>query len=192
MGQSPSSPVTYPPDFSLNVPSHSIPANHHPVASSSSQAEGARPPPGCPMHQAEPPRPPPECPMHASTSAPPTPPPRAAQCPIKHDEFDGKLNPLNQIPTLSLERAPGQKLDLPVRRTTSTIPRPNSEERVWEYPSPQQFYNALVRKGWETPEEHVETMVDIHNFLNEEAWQEVMKWERRLPKSVYRKRVPSD
>jgi len=38
-----------------------------------------------------------------------------------------------------------------------------------------------VRKGWETPEEHVETMVEIHNFLNEEAWQEVMKWEKRLP-----------
>jgi hypothetical protein len=49
----------------------------------------------------------------------------------------------------------------------------------WEYPSPQQFYNALVRKGWETPEEHVETMVDIHNFLNERAWMEVLKWEKR-------------
>ncbi len=44
---------------------------------------------------------------------------------------------------------------------------------------PQQFYNALVRKGWETPEEHVETMVEIHNFLNEEAWEEVLKWEKR-------------
>jgi hypothetical protein len=75
-------------------------------------------------------------------------------------------------------------MELPVDRTSSSIPRPNSEEKVWEYPSPQQFYNALVRKGWETPEEHVETMVEIHNFLNEEAWQEVMKWEKRLPKWV--------
>ncbi|KAE8211149.1 hypothetical protein CF327_g5057 [Tilletia walkeri] len=48
----------------------------------------------------------------------------------------------------------------------------------WEYPSPQQFYNALVRKGWETPEEHVEAMVTIHNWLNEAAWQEVLEWER--------------
>ncbi|EPQ31787.1 uncharacterized protein PFL1_01119 [Pseudozyma flocculosa PF-1] len=48
----------------------------------------------------------------------------------------------------------------------------------WEYPSPQQFYNALVRKGWETPEEHVETMVLIHNFLNEQAWLEVLEWEK--------------
>ncbi|WFD30663.1 mitogen-activated protein kinase kinase [Malassezia sp. CBS 17886] len=49
----------------------------------------------------------------------------------------------------------------------------------WEYPSPQQFYNALVRKGWETPEESVEMMVLIHNFLNERAWQEVVDWETR-------------
>mgnify|MGYP000026401502 CR=1 FL=1 len=48
----------------------------------------------------------------------------------------------------------------------------------WEYPSPQQFYNALVRKGWETPEENVEMMVLIHNFLNERAWQEVIEWEK--------------
>jgi cytochrome c heme-lyase len=67
---------------------------------------------------------------------------------------------------------------LPVDRTVSSIPRDAKEK--WEYPSPQQFYNALVRKGWETPEEHVETMVDIHNFLNEEAWNEVMKWEKRV------------
>jgi hypothetical protein len=52
---------------------------------------------------------------------------------------------------------------------------------VWEYPSPQQFYNALVRKGWETPEESIEMVVAIHNFLNERAWEEVMKWEKRKP-----------
>ncbi|PWN42575.1 cytochrome c and c1 heme-lyase, partial [Ceraceosorus guamensis] len=49
----------------------------------------------------------------------------------------------------------------------------------WEYPSPQQFYNALVRKGWETPEEHVEMMVLVHNFLNEEAWKQVLEWEEK-------------
>ena len=58
----------------------------------------------------------------------------------------------------------------------SSIPRAKDSSK-WEYPSAQQFYNALVRKGWETPEEHVQTMVDIHNFLNEEAWQEILKWE---------------
>ena len=50
---------------------------------------------------------------------------------------------------------------------------------VWEYPSPQQFHNALVRKGMETKEEDVEMMVQIHNFLNERAWDEVVRWEKR-------------
>ncbi|OSD03052.1 cytochrome c and c1 heme-lyase [Trametes coccinea BRFM310] len=98
-----------------------------------------------------------------------------AQCPISHDT-DG-LNPLNQMPTLSQAPAAHQAVALPTERETSSIPRDESSR--WEYPSPQQFYNALVRKGWETPEEHVETMVQIHNFLNEEAWQEILKWEKR-------------
>jgi cytochrome c heme-lyase len=71
---------------------------------------------------------------------------------------------------------------LPLERNVSSIPRNKSSK--WEYPSPQQFYNALVRKGWETPEEHVVTMVEIHNFLNEEAWEEVKKWERRRTEYV--------
>lgn len=135
-----------------------------------------------------------------------------AQCPIQHDDNNGALNPLNQMPNLSHDRAPNQRIDLPTTRTASTIPRPppassssnpipssstatttgpymdpsnpyntsphRDDTKVWEYPSPQQFYNALVRKGWETPEEHVETMVEIHNFLNEQAWEEVLDWEK--------------
>lgn len=81
------------------------------------------------------------------------------------------------MPTLSQAPAPNQAATLPTSRTESSIPRDQSSK--WEYPSPQQFYNALVRKGWETPEEHVETMVHIHNFLNEEAWEEVVKWEKK-------------
>jgi cytochrome c heme-lyase len=99
------------------------------------------------------------------------------------------LNPLNSIPLglSATDRAPGQVLDLPTDRTASTIPRPKTDDPetdasgVWDYPSPQQFYNALVRKGWETPEESIETVVAIHNWLNEAAWEEVMRWERRKP-----------
>jgi hypothetical protein len=81
------------------------------------------------------------------------------------------------MPDLANAKQPGQKVDLSTERVESSILRDRMEK--WEYPSPQQFYNALVRKGWETPEEHVEVMVDIHNFLNEQAWQEVLKWEKR-------------
>ncbi|KAF9808268.1 hypothetical protein IEO21_07911 [Rhodonia placenta] len=101
--------------------------------------------------------------------------PAPTQCPISH-ENDG-LNPLNQMPTLSQAPAAHQQVELPTARSVSSIPR--DDEVKWEYPSPQQFYNALVRKGWETPEEHVETMVQIHNFLNEQAWNEILRWERK-------------
>jgi hypothetical protein len=106
-----------------------------------------------------------------------------AKCPVAHDPpaktaaDDTPLNPLNQMPSLSQAPAHNQTINLPLSRIESSIPRDRSAK--WEYPSPQQFYNALVRKGWETPEEHIETMVEIHNFLNEEAWEEVKKWERR-------------
>ncbi|KIY71899.1 cytochrome c and c1 heme-lyase [Cylindrobasidium torrendii FP15055 ss-10] len=111
-----------------------------------------------------------KCPIdHAALAKPPVE-TDAAKCPIDHSK-------LNQMPTLSQAPAPNQTIALPVDRTVSSIPRDTAER--WEYPSPQQFYNALVRKGWETPEEHIETMVEIHNFLNEEAWDEVVRWERR-------------
>ncbi|KAF8141595.1 cytochrome c/c1 heme-lyase [Boletus edulis] len=113
----------------------------------------------------------------------------ASGCPIQHSQSKGcpvdhsstPLNPLNQMPSL-----PQTPLDnshqLPTERALSSIPRSVDAGRneAWEYPSPQQFYNALVRKGWETPVEHVETMVEIHNFLNERAWGEVLQWEKRV------------
>jgi cytochrome c heme-lyase len=99
-----------------------------------------------------------------------------------HQTSANDVNPLNNMPYLPQSPSPNQRSSLSLERTESSIPRSPSPDGTavpprWEYPSPQQFYNALVRKGWETPEEHVETMVDIHNFLNEQAWQEVMKWE---------------
>jgi len=96
-------------------------------------------------------------------------------CPIVHS--GDALSPDNQMPHLSQEQVPGQQIYLPIDRVISSIPKAKSSE-YWEYPSPQQFYSALVRKGWETPEESIETMVDIHNFLNEEAWNEILKWEK--------------
>ncbi|KAI8142707.1 cytochrome c/c1 heme-lyase [Fennellomyces sp. T-0311] len=125
------------------------------------QKKEPAPPPGCPMHQPEKPTPPPGCPMHQGGNAPVT----------------DKLNELNMMPSqISQEKQQDQQVDLPTERVISSIPTANKTSK-WEYPSPQQFYNALRRKGWETPEEEIETMVDIHNFLNEEAWLEVLKWE---------------
>ena len=98
---------------------------------------------------------------------------------MQHSET---LDPRNHLPVLTQERASSQTIDLPTERTESSIPRDGAGK--WEYPSPQQFYNALVRKGWETPETEIETMVQIHNFLNEKAWEEVQKWESQVNKCV--------
>ena len=90
-----------------------------------------------------------------------------------------KYNPLNYMFSyISQERAPNQTVDLPVEREISSIPRGDSDSK-WEYPSPQQMYNAMLRKGYtDTPQDAVESMVAVHNFLNEGAWDEIVGWER--------------
>ena len=77
------------------------------------------------------------------------------------------LDPRNRLPVLTHERAPLQATDLPTERTESSTPRDSAGN--WEYPSPQQFHNALVRKGFPSPENENETMAQIYIFLNEKA-----------------------
>ncbi|KAI0272606.1 cytochrome c and c1 heme-lyase [Gloeopeniophorella convolvens] len=162
-----SSPAACPVDhsaFAKHPPTSSSAAASCPVdhASLAKHAKPASSAASCPVDHAS---------MSKASSSSP------AQCPVQHD----KLDPRNNLPTLTQERAPSQTMDLPVNRTTSSIPRDGKGN--WDYPSPQQFYNALVRKGWETPENEIETMVQIHNFLNEKAWEEVQKWESQVNKT---------
>jgi len=130
----------------------------------------------------------PQCPMRSATFSGGN----LAQCPVAQDA----INPRNNMPYISQSPAPNQSTFLPTERLTSSIPRtegstyngvkpketaPGGDATSnWEYPSPQQFYNALVRKGWNTPEEQIEAMLLIHNRLNEDAWAEVIKWEVRF------------
>ena len=119
------------------------------------------------------------CPMKSGGSpfnntvkeAPPLPPEKTSTL--------SKLNPLNYMfASISQERAPNQTVDLPVDREISSIPR-GDQAGNWEYPSPQQMYNAMLRKGYtDTAQDAVESMVAVHNFLNEGAWAEIVGWER--------------
>lgn len=130
--------------------------------------------------------------MHKSSPSPLPTPPKDSACPYTPPSSDtpassapsyvSRLNPLNYMPSqLSNERqAPEQTVSLPLERESSSIPRGDGSG-TWEYPSPQQMYNALLRKGYtDTPAEHVETMVAVHNFLNEGAWEEIKDWENRF------------
>lgn len=99
------------------------------------------------------------------------------------------LNPLNHMPSdLAQSReSHHQTIDLPLERETSSIPRGGDDPSAgnWVYPSPQQMYNAMLRKGHnDTPQDAVESMVAVHNFLNEGAWAEIVEWERRFARGL--------
>ncbi|CAO2647844.1 Nn.00g087660.m01.CDS01 [Neocucurbitaria sp. VM-36] len=157
-----------------------------PVAPHPMPRGNAEPPPSCPMHKkATPPvvaekTPQGACPYvppnASETSSSSTAPPKTGLL--------SRLNPLNNMPfELSNKRADIQKQDLPLDRERSTIPK--GDGSLWEYPSPQQMYNAMLRKGYtDTPIDAVESMVGVHNFLNEGAWAEIMGWERRFSRGI--------
>ncbi|KAL4889009.1 cytochrome c and c1 heme-lyase [Aspergillus ambiguus] len=61
----------------------------------------------------------------------------------------------------------------------------------WIYPSERQFFEALMRKG-NTPASttsaselatSVASIIPIHNAVNERAWQQILDWESRAPRS---------
>ncbi|KIV99785.1 uncharacterized protein PV09_08591 [Verruconis gallopava] len=160
----------------------------HPMPSSN-----AAPPPGCPMHKSTssaPPRVESASSMSSSSACPYNPPDSsptsAAGSPASGASTLSKLNPLNYMPAnLSNKRSPTQKTHLPLEREISSIPKGDGSGANWEYPSPQQMYNAMLRKGYtDTPEDAVESMVAVHNFLNEGAWGEILEWERRFGRGL--------
>lgn len=161
---------------------------HEPSSASSSTAvvppptpkPAKLPPPGCPMHE-----PGATAAPHSSSTAKSG----AKACPIDHTSSSDDLSPLNMMPTLGqTPLSAAQTAILSTEREVSTIPRTLTSEEDptipktathWVYPSAQQFYNALVRKGFETDEEDVDSMVFVHNVLNEVAWKQVLEWEAR-------------
>lgn len=77
--------------------------------------------------------------------------------------------------------SPGQTQRLSVDRESSSIPKGGTDE-TWTYPSPQQFFNALKRKGKadDVNEDEMDIVVQIHNQMNERTWREVLEWEKRF------------
>lgn len=67
--------------------------------------------------------------------------------------------------------------DLPLDREISTIPRTDTRSN-WIYPSQKQFYDAMKRKNWRPEAEDMQTVVPIHNQVNELAWNHILNWER--------------
>ena len=125
-----------------------------------------------------------KCPvMHKQRAAPPESreqPSASSACPVlrKNGCTSEDLNPLNRMPASpEQQRAPGQASALPTDRVTSTIPR--ADGGLWEYPSPQMFFNALMKKGkgGGVDEQDMTSVVAIHNNMNETTWRQVLEWE---------------
>jgi cytochrome c heme-lyase len=120
-------------------------------------------------------------------------------CPRK--DKSNELNPNNQCPLEAKQQPhPEQPFKLSTERKVSSIPKADGSGN-WEYPSEQMFWNAMIRKGWNW-KDHVEgkdpqysgksgdeakfhdkdmaNIIMIHNANNENAWNEILKWERAL------------
>ncbi|WBW71572.1 cytochrome c heme lyase Cyc3 [Schizosaccharomyces osmophilus] len=116
-----------------------------------------------------------ECPMSENTSMPK----KSWFGWLRGEQEDASLemNPDNLMyKDLSQKAKEDQMVDLGTKRSTSSIPKADGD--LWKYPSPQQMYNAMWRKGYRDSGENVPMMVEIHNFLNEGAWNEIQAWEQ--------------
>ena len=82
----------------------------------------------------------------------------------------------------------GQQQRLAVNRVVSTIPKDDSPESVspahqpkdtdkWVYPSEQQYYNAMRRKGYNPDAADIPAVLFIHNAVNERVWSQLREWE---------------
>ncbi|KAH8058675.1 holocytochrome-c synthase [Aureococcus anophagefferens] len=131
------------------------------ACASTTAARLAEIPSGCPMHadrQKGAKKPPSGCPMHAAA---------------------GGTDARNNMPAVAAqERAPGQESALSTERVESSIPTLDAGSR-WTYPSPQMFWNSLVRKGkvGGASEGDMDTVIAVHNSMNEATWAKILEWE---------------
>mmetsp|Transcript_13251 Transcript_13251/g.19788 ORF Transcript_13251/g.19788 Transcript_13251/m.19788 type:complete len:325 (-) Transcript_13251:232-1206(-) len=101
--------------------------------------------------------------------------------------FDQKIPLSTHRVTSSIPRAdelrPEPDAPQPSPQSTTTAkhaPHQPASASNWVYPSEQQFYNAMRRKGWEAHEETIPSVVRIHNAVNERGWSEIRRWENEL------------
>lgn len=97
--------------------------------------------------------------------------------------------PRSNSSTSSPDRArplPAHQIRMKSTTTSSTDGDNNNnnsnKNSTWIYPSEQQVYNAMQRKGWNTIEEEaIPSFLQIHNSVNERGWKQIQQWEQPLP-----------
>jgi len=111
------------------------------------------------------------------------------ECPMRNSvspDGNGILNPAvdptNMMPPPNQQPASDQPFSLETNRVESSIPNANKPGETWVYPSQQMFWNAMLRKGWKWRDDQLSQndmahIISIHNRNNEDAWDEIRKWE---------------
>ncbi len=100
--------------------------------------------------------------------------------PHMYNVYNQRLDSKNNMPSSANQQpSPGQKMPLDQQRVKSSIPKGGTDSDTWQYPSPQMFWNALVRKNKieGASEADIEAVVAVHNNMNEKTWKQVMIWE---------------
>ncbi|CAM9750981.1 unnamed protein product, partial [Scytosiphon promiscuus] len=109
-----------------------------------------------------------------SPTAPGAAPPAAAAA--------AEYNAMNNEYVYGQEVAAGQEMPLSTSRQRSSIPKadfnPDHQPKKWVYPSEQQYYNAIKRKGYKASATDMPSTLAIHNAVNEKGWEMVQEWER--------------
>ena len=119
------------------------------------------------------------------------------KCPVSHETMN-TFSQVNQpskgctsefINTTNTNNAHGYKVDSPQTPQSdgkllsnivisSTIPKGGTESETWQYPSPQRFFNAMKKKGYNPHSEDMQAVVSIHNTVNEKCWNEILEYEK--------------
>jgi cytochrome c heme-lyase len=120
-------------------------------------------------------------------------------CPVSKDSKSIPAS-LEEAARYAQTPQPDQTIPLAFDRQVSSIPRgtgsisddnsvkvpdhqlihddDNKNEKKWVYPSEQQMYNAMRKKGWtNVPEESIPVVLKIHNHINESTWNQILDWE---------------
>eukprot|EP00392_Amoebophrya_sp_AT5.2_P002176 g2181.t1 len=95
------------------------------------------------------------------------------------------INPRNMMPSMLNDALPSDNVAFDKTREVSSIPKTGEDVGTsWVYPSPQQFYNALRRRGKVDEQDQLEkgntmdSVVFAHNVTNERTWSEILEWEK--------------
>eukprot|EP01035_Chromulina_nebulosa_P003528 gene3528-4814_t len=114
-----------------------------------------------------------QCPMKTNTSASAD--KKAYKNPVVYNVYSQPIDPANKMPAAANQDvSPEQRIPLPTERVQSTIPKGGTENETWTYPSPQMFWNALARKKKleGVAEADMDTVIAIHNNMNENTWRQ--------------------